>query len=148
MPINPDYKDLFSEFSAENVEFLVVGAHAVAYYDEPRYTKDLNIFVRPTKDNAARVWAALARYGAPLQDVSPDDFCRPGVVYQIGVEPNRIDIVMSIEAISFDDAWPSRVASTYGNVPIHIIGKTELIKNKRAVGRPQDLLDVDRLESR
>ncbi len=89
MPVNPDYKDLFSEFCEENVEFLIVGAHAVAYYAEPRYTKDLDIFVRPTQDNANRIWAALARFGAPLQNITPHDFCRPDVIYQIGVEPNR-----------------------------------------------------------
>lgn len=146
MASNPDFKDLLQLLSEEKVDYLIVGAHAVVYFAEPRYTKDLDVFVRPTPDNAERVWRALVRFCAPLKDVTVDDFCRPGVVYQMGVPPNRIDVIMSISGVPFDEAWSQHVTSTYDGVPIHIIGLKALIKNKLASGRDQDLLDVKRLK--
>jgi len=145
MEINPDYRDLFKLLAEEGVEYLVVGAHAVIYYAEPRYTKDLDVLVRPVADNAQRVWRALTRFGAPLEGIKESDFCNTELVYQIGVEPNRIDILMGIAGVEFDAAWPHRVQSTYGGLPIFLIGKADLIRAKRAAGRPQDLLDVERL---
>jgi len=146
MSHNPDFRDLFNEFCDAAVEYLVVGAHAVIYHAVPRYTKDLDIWVNPTADNADRVWAALSRFGAPLQDVTPTDFAQPTLVYQLGIEPNRIDIIMSIGGLDFAEAWQNRVESTYEGVPIHIIGKADLIAAKRQAGRPQDLLDIDQLQ--
>jgi len=146
MPANPDFKDLFRIFSEEQVDFLVVGAHAVAFHAEPRYTKDLDVLVRPSPENAERVWRALARFGAPLKDVTLADLTKPDMVYQIGVEPNRIDILMGIGGVDFDEAWEGRESSTYDGVPISVIGKPALIKAKKATDRPQDRLDVDRLE--
>ena len=145
MPANSDFKDLFSIFNDEQVEYLVAGAHAVIYFAEPRYTKDLDVWVNPTADNAARVYRALSTFGAPLNNISADDFTEPDLVYQIGVEPNRIDIIMSVGEVGFDRAWKSRIESSYGGIPIHIMGKGSLIEAKRAVGRPQDLLDLERL---
>jgi hypothetical protein len=146
MRANPDFKDLFSIFNAEQVEYLVVGAYAVMYYAEPRFTKDLDIWINPTEENAKRAWAALSRFGAPLSGVQVDDFINPDLVYQIGVEPNRIDILMGIAGVSFKEAFPGSESSTYAGVPIKIIGKTDLIRAKKATGRKQDLLDLDRLE--
>jgi len=146
MPANPDFKDLFKSLNAESVEYLVVGAHAVMFYAEPRFTKDLDIWVNPSPENAARVFRALSRFGAPLQGVKTRDFTDPKLIYQIGIAPNRIDIIMDIGPVEFADAWKNRVESTYGGVPIAIIGKRQLIKAKRAIGRPQDLLDTQRLE--
>ncbi len=145
MPVNPDYRDLFRIFSEENVEYLIVGAHAVAYYTEPRYTKDLDIYIRPTQANARKVWRALERFDAPLTDVTQEDFTDEKLVYQIGVEPNRIDIMMGVTGIDFDSAWKNRVESTYGSVPIYIICREDLKKSKRAAGRAQDLLDLEKL---
>jgi hypothetical protein len=121
MATNPDFKDLFSAFSAEGAEFIVVGAHAVMYFTEPRYTKDLDVWVRPSVDNAARVHRALIAFGAPMANLSIDDLSVAGTIFQIGVAPNRIDVLTSIEGVSFDVAWDRRVASTYGGVPIALL---------------------------
>jgi hypothetical protein len=145
MPANVDFKDLFSIFNEEGVEYLVAGAHAVIFFSEPRYTKDLDVWVNPSPENAARVFRALSRFGAPLTNVVEKDFSDADLVYQIGVEPNRIDILMGVAGVTFEEAWAGRVESTYGGVPIHITGKATLIKAKRAADRPQDRLDLDKL---
>jgi len=147
MPANPDFSDLFSIFNEESVEYLVAGAHAVIYFSEPRYTKDLDIWVNPTPENAARVWRALTRFGAPLSGVTPSDFHDPELIYQIGVEPNRIDILMGVLGVGFADAWQDREESRYGGVPIHIMGKDALVASKEAAGRPQDQLDLEKLRN-
>jgi len=146
MPSNPDYKDLFKILNEERVDYLVVGAHAVIYYTEPRFTKDLDILICPTRANAEKAWRALKRFGAPLRDITVTDFTREDLVYQIGIAPNRIDVLMGLGGISFEEAWASREHTTYDGVPIAIIGKRELIVSKKHIARPQDLLDVDRLE--
>ena len=146
MPTNPDFRDLFSELSAAGAEFTVVGAHAVMFYAEPRYTKDLDIWIRPTRGNAERVHRALAAFGAPLDDLQVDDLAVPGTIFQIGMAPNRIDVVTSISGVDFEGAWSRKVATTYGELPIHVLSMEDLIANKRAVGRPQDLIDLEHLE--
>lgn len=146
MATNPDFKDLFSAFSKEGVEFIVVGAHAVMYFTEPRYTKDLDVWVRPSEENGARVYRSLAAFGAPMSDLSIADLSVPGTIFQIGIAPNRIDVLTSIEGVAFDDAWGRRVRSTYADVPIALLSLEDLLANKRAVGRPQDQLDVAKLE--
>jgi len=146
MPANPDFKDLFKVFNEENVEYLVVGAHAVIFYVEPRFTQDLDVWVNPIVENATRVYSALKKYGAPLINITNESFTDPELIYQIGIAPNRIDIIMEIAGVEFSDAWKNRVDSTYDNVPIHILGKSDLIKAKKATGRPQDLIDIERLE--
>jgi hypothetical protein len=146
VPTNPDFSDLFSELSAAGAEFLVVGAHAVMFYAAPRYTKDLDIWVRPTRDNAERVHRALAAFGAPLDDLTVEDLAVEGTVFQLGMAPNRIDVVTSITGVDFPGAWSRRVATTYGQVPIHLLSMDDLMTNKRAVGRPQDLIDLEHLE--
>ena len=148
MAANPDFKDLFSELYAAHAEFLVVGAHAVMFYTVPRYTKDLDVWVRPTAGNAARVHRALTAFGAPMSDLTRDDLARPGTIFQIGVAPNRVDILTSIEGVDFETAWAHRTTSSYAGVPIAILGANELVTNKRAVGRPQDLLDLEKLTRR
>jgi hypothetical protein len=145
MPANPDFKELLSIFNDEGVEYLVAGAHAVMYHTEPRYTKDLDVWVNPTPENAARTFRALARFGAPLREATAKDFCDPDAIYQLGVAPNRIDIIMGIAGVSFTEAWADRVETTYAGVPICLMGKATLIKAKQASGRPQDLLDLEKL---
>ena len=145
MAINRDFEEMFSALSDAGAEFLVVDAHAVMFYSEPRYTKDLDIWVRPTRQNAERVHAALAAFGAPLADLSVEDLSARGTVFQIGIEPNRIDVTTVIDGVEFSDAWASRVPSIYGSAPIHILGKPHLRENKRVTGRPQDLLDLEKL---
>ena len=147
MPVNPDYKDLFRILNEEQVDYLVVGAHAVIYYTEPRSTKDLDVLIRPTRANAEKAWRALKRFGAPLREITQDDFTREDMVYQIGIAPNRVDILMGLGGVSFNEAWARREHAAYGDIPVFIIGKRELIAAKKSAGRPQDLLDVQKLES-
>jgi len=146
MGINPDFRDLFSELSTVDARFLVVGAHAVMYHSVPRYTKDLDVWVAPDPENANRVFTALARFGAPLDQLSADDLCTPGTVYQIGVEPNRIDVLTRLGDLSFDGAWERRVTTTYGGIEISVLCIDDVIESKQAAGRPQDLLDVEWLQ--
>ncbi|MDP2317990.1 MAG: hypothetical protein Q8O42_01440 [Acidobacteriota bacterium] len=143
--VNPDFRDLFAALNEAGASYLVVGAHAVAFYAEPRYTKDLDIWVDASPGNAPRILAALQAFGAPLTGVTEADFHRPGAVLQIGVEPNRIDVTTQIDGVVFEAAWPTRLASTFGDQAIWIIGRAELIQNKSAAARPQDLLDLDLL---
>lgn len=146
MGINRDFRDLFSELNAAEARFLIIGAHAVIFYAVPRYTKDVDLWIEPSLDNARRVWAALGSFGAPMDDLSVEDLQTPGTVFQIGVEPNRIDVLTSLEGLEFAEAWKRREASSYGDVPISILGLDDLIMCKRQAGRPQDLLDVSWLE--
>ena len=140
--VNRDFSDLFSALNDAEVKYLLIGAHAVAFHAEPRYTKDLDIWVEPTPANAVRVIQALRAFGAPLAGVAQDDFSQPGVTLQIGVAPNRIDVATAIDGVGFAEAWTHRVESVYGEHRIWVIGNTDLAANKRAAGRPQDLLDL------
>ncbi|HEY6477982.1 MAG TPA: hypothetical protein VI456_15500 [Polyangia bacterium] len=147
MPSNRDFKDLFSALSAGDVRFLVVGAHAVMLYTAPRYTKDLDIWVEPTRKNAERVHAALIVFGAPMSDLTVEDLAEAGTIFQMGVEPNRIDVVTSIDGVEFGSAWDRSTRSTYDGVPIRLLGIADLLANKRLVNRDQDRIDVARLEA-
>ena len=146
MGINPDFRDLFASFNAGRVEYLVVGAYAVIYYSTPRYTRDLDLWVNPTPGNARRVWKALEKFGAPMIGVSEVDFANRDLVYQIGIEPNRIDVIMGIPGCEFSPCWKRRTKSVYGGVPIFIMGAEDLLRSKRSAGRPQDLLDAENLK--
>jgi hypothetical protein len=146
MQVNPDFRDLFAELNAAGAEYLLVGGYALAVHAAPRFTKDLDVWVDPRTENAARVRAALERFGAPLQDLTESDLATPGIVFQIGVPPNRIDVLTAIDGVSFHEAWPERIETTYGGERVPVIGRRHLIQNKRASGRPQDLVDADLLE--
>jgi hypothetical protein len=143
--MNSDFKDLLRIFNAHNVRYLVVGGYAVMKYTEPRYTKDLDVWVEATPSNAHAVFAALREFGAPLRKVSAADFAQEGSIYQMGRPPARVDVLTSIEGLRFIDAWPNRVATDFGGIPAHIISRSDLLVNKRALGRPQDQLDVHNL---
>lgn len=140
--INSDFKELVGVFSSERVRYLVVGGHAVIEHTEPRYTKDLDLWVEPTEENAQRVYRALARYGAPLSGITAKDFTNERLVFQMGLEPVRIDVLMSLEGVAFDDAWRARKRVRWGRVAVNVLSVEHLIVNKQRVGRPQDLLDV------
>lgn len=146
--MNRDFSDMLSALNDEGVEYLVVGGYAVGAHGLPRATKDIDIWVRPTAENAARVFRALARFGAPSHGLTIADLVTKGTVYQIGVPPQRIDILTAIDGVEFNEAWPERVSSDLGGVPAPVIGRSALVRNKRASGRPQDLADVARLERR
>ncbi len=144
--MNRDFAEMLNALSAEGAEVLVVGAYAVAGHGLPRATGDIDLWVRPTPENAARVWRALERFGAPRSRLTPASFTEPDIVYQIGLPPNRIDILTTIDGVAFADAWADRVMSTVDGVTFQMISKYHLLTNKRATGRPQDLADVARLE--
>ena len=142
-----EFVDLLAEFADGGVEFVVVGAHALARHGIVRATLDLDVLVRPSAENARRVMAALTKFGAPLSThgVTEADFAREGVVYQVGVPPARIDVVTSISGVPFDEAWASRVEADVAGSRIAFLGRDALLRNKRAAGRPKDLIDVDDL---
>lgn len=125
---------------------MIVGAYALAVHGLPRATGDIDLWVRPAGDNARRVWRALLKFGAPLSDLKQSDLSGPGIVFQIGVAPTRIDILTSIDGVDFTEAWKERLEVEVEGLNVAVISRTHLIVNKKAVGRPQDLADVARLE--
>jgi len=143
--MNSDYRDLFCALNAREVRYLVVGAHAVTFHARPRFTKDLDVRIECTPDNARRAWRALTSFGAPVGDLDAAELARPGVVLQIGVAPNRIDIMTRVDGVEFAPAWERRCATKYGDAAIHVLSRQDLVANKRARGRPQDLLDLEAL---
>jgi hypothetical protein len=143
--INSDFADLLQAFNAEGVDYLVVGAYAVALHARPRATGDLDVLVRPTRENAARVRRALIGFGAPVDDLSIDDLVSDDLIFQIGIAPIRIDVITAITGVSFETAWAGRVSATLAGIDVNVIGREELIANKRAAARPKDLADVDAL---
>ena len=144
--MNRDFEEMLRELSGAGVEFLVVGAHARAAYGEPRATKDLDIWVRASSENARRVMEALARFGALLSEITERDFATPGLTVQIGVAPYRIDVLTDLTALSFEEAWQRRTEADFAGGRYPVIGKSDFIANKRATGRLQDLADADHVE--
>jgi predicted nucleotidyltransferase len=144
MAENPHYKELLQLLNDFEIEYLIVGGFAVMKYGEPRYTKDLDVWVNDSAENSARVVAALQKFGAPLEHdgVTAETFTNQQVVYQIGVAPVRIDILTEITGVKFEDAWRRRVASTFFGIPVHFICLDDLVANKEALGRASDLKDL------
>lgn len=144
--MNPDYSDMLDALCEAGAEFLIVGAYALAAHGFIRARGGLDIWVRPTPENALRVWDALVRFGAPLHDLTVEELSKPEIVFQIGVVPCRIDILTTISGVSFEDAWPGRHTATVDGRELPVIGRAELLQNKRASGRPKDLGDAALLE--
>lgn len=144
--LNPDFRDMLSALSEHDVDYMVVGAYALAFHGLPRATGDIDIWIRCTPENAARVWAAVRTFGAPMAEIGVVDFESPGNVVLIGVAPRRIDILTSIEGVAFDDAAGDRDTASIDGILVPIIGRQQLIANKRAAGRPQDVADLAWLE--
>lgn len=144
--MNQDFIDLLKAFADADVRFLVVGAYALAVHGRPRATGDLDLWVEPSDENAVRVVRALAAFGAPLSSVSAADFSTPGVVYQIGVAPGRVDILTDLSGLTFTEAWSGRVRRPFGGLEVDVIGRDAFVKNKRATGRARDLADIEGLE--
>ena len=143
--MNPDFVDLLRAFVAADVRFLIVGAYALAHHGRPRATGDLGVWIEATPANAPRVVNALAAFGAPLHEVTEQDFAHPGVVFQIGVPPGRIDIVTELTGVTFGEAWPERDAGRFGDLTVDFIGRNAFVRNKRATGRAKDLGDIEGL---
>ncbi len=144
--LNPDFRDMLSALSAAEADYMVVGAYALAAHGFPRATGDIDLWVRPTKENAVRVWEALAAFGAPTSRITVEDFSKPDIVYQIGIAPRRIDILTSISGVEFGQAWEGRISVELDGLAVPVIGRALLLANKRASGRPKDLVDAETLD--
>ncbi len=145
MFVNSDFTDLLKLFSDKRVRYLIIGGYAVIQYAEPRYTKDLDVWISTDMANAASVYGALKEFGAPLAELTEEDFSEEGYFYQMGVPPMRVDILMGIPGIEFEEAWDKRVEVDFDGLMVPFISKQDLITAKRASGRPQDLIDADTL---
>jgi len=145
MFVNSDFTDLLKLFNDNNVRYLIIGGYAVIQYAEPRYTKELDLWIGTDAINAASVYAALKAFGAPLVGLTEKDFAEDGYFYQMGVPPMRVDILMGIPGLAFEQAWKRRVEVDFDGLLVPFISKEDLIAAKRASGRPQDLIDADTL---
>jgi hypothetical protein len=143
--LNRDFVEMLAALSDAGAEYLIVGAHALAAHGLPRATGDLDLWVNPTPENAERVWHALVQFGAPLDQLTLEDLSREEVVFQIGVVPNRIDILTSITGVAFDQAWDNRTMVEIQGMSVPVLGRAELVRNKRAVGRTRDIADIEEL---
>lgn len=146
LSLNPNFVEMLRELSATGADFLIVGGHALSVHGYVRATMDFDIWVRPTPENAARAYQAIVRFGAPLHGLTANDLATPGLIYQIGVKPERIDILTALSGVDFETAWSRRIQAIVDGNTYNVIGLQDLVANKRASGRPQDLIDADKLE--
>lgn len=146
MLTSPDFRELLNLLEKYKVRYLVVGGYAVMKYTEPRFTKDLDLWISTDKKNSKAVYTTLKEFGAPLKDMSPADFTQEGYFYQMGNPPFRLDIMMSISGVTFETAWKNREKVQVEGLVIPFISKADLIKAKEASGRDQDLIDVKELK--
>ena len=145
MEVQQDFRDLLALFNAHNVDYIIVGAHALAYHGAPRYTGDMDLLVRPDPENAQRILQALNEFGFGSLGLVAEDFATPGKMIQLGVAPVRVDIVTSITGVTWEDVAAGQVQGKYGNVPVRFIGRKEFILNKQALGRKKDQADLEAL---
>ena len=146
MLTSPDFKELLKIFENYKIRYLIVGGYAVMKYSEPRFTKDLDVFIATDQNNAFGVYKALKEFGAPLENLTSKDFTQKGYFYQMGRPPLRIDIMMSIPGVEFDQTWENREVVELGDLKINVISRADLILAKEASARPQDKIDVDKLK--
>jgi hypothetical protein len=145
MFVNSDFSELLKIFNGNNVQYMVIGGYALIQYAEPRFTKDLDLWIRTGPENAAAVYHSLKLFGAPLNGLTEKDFTEDGFFYQVGVPPVRVDLLMGIPGLTFSEAWERRETLWFDDLPVFFISKQDLITVKGASGRPQDLIDVDLL---
>ena len=145
MEIQPDFKELLELLNAHKVEYLIVGAYALAFHGAPRFTGDIDIFVRPEAKNAEKILAALDEFGFGSLDLTVSDFKDPDKVVQLGLAPVRVDLITSLTGLSYQEVFAGKTQGTYGDVPVCYIGRKELLANKRALGRKKDLADIEAL---
>ncbi|SRR6478672_417116 len=146
MSLSSDWKEFLELLNARGVDYVVVGAHCLAFHGRPRYTGDLDVLVRPSKSNAVALVALLKEFGFAGSKFTPVDFAEGDQVIQLGRPPNRIDLLTSLTGVTSEEAFAGKIAAHLDGVPVFILGKKELIQNKRAVGRPHDLADLAELE--
>jgi hypothetical protein len=140
-----DFDEFFTSLNAYGVEFLIVGAYALAFHGVPRFTGDIDVFIRPTPDNGARLLTALADFGFPVQPLQPADVIQPNRILQMGVEPVQIHVMSDVSGVTWDEAWEGRTLGICGTHELPFIGRREFIRNKRAAGRLKDLADIEAL---
>ncbi len=144
--MNRNFEEMLAALFAAGAEFLLVGAHALAVHGVPRATGDLDLWIRPTPENAARVFEALVSFGAPVAEICIADLHTPDLVFQIGLPPCRIDLLTSIPGVEFDSAWQNRVEIPVAGLIVPCLSRQDFVRNKRAAGRPRDIADVAMLE--
>jgi predicted nucleotidyltransferase len=145
--LHKDLREFVGLLLSQGVEFLVVGGHAVAFHGYPRLTEDVDLFVRPSLENGTRIMKALELFGFGNVGLTAEDFTAPDRMIQLGRVPNRIDLLTQLWGLTFDEAWASRVPGDLDGLQVFVIGREELIRNKRATARTQDLADAEKLES-
>jgi predicted nucleotidyltransferase len=145
--LHKDLREFVGLLLSQGVEFLVVGGHAVAFHGYPRLTEDVDLFIRPSLENGTRIVKALELFGFGSVGLTADDFTAPDRMIQLGRAPNRIDLLTRLWGLTFDEAWASRVPGDLDGLQVFVIGREELIRNKRATARTQDLADAEKLES-
>lgn len=143
--MNPDFKDLLRAFNDERVKYMIIGGYAVIKHTEPRFTKDLDLWVSPDKENAEKVYAALIKFGASITDLTPSDFTERDFLFTMGIAPNRIDLLFDLKGVETETALERGVIGNLGDLEVVFIGREDLIKNKEAAGRLQDLADAEKL---
>lgn len=145
MEVQQDFKELLELFNEREVECIIVGAYALAFHGAPRFTGDIDIFVRPTPENSAKILGVLVAFGFGSLGLKAEDFQLPGHVVQLGVPPVRVDLVTSLTGVTWEEASAGRVPGKYGEVEVHYLGRDQYIQNKRAIGRRKDLADLEAL---
>ena len=145
MDLAPDFDEFCALLTARAVEFVIVGAYALAYHGAPRYTGDLDILVRPTEDNGHRLLQAIADFGFPTAPLTPQDIVAGSKVIEMGIAPVQIHVMSQIDGVTWDDVWKTRETGPFGSQSVSFIGRDAFLRNKQAAGRPKDLADVDAL---
>ena len=147
MALSKDWREFLELLNSRGVDYVIVGAQSLAFHGRPRYTGDLDILVRPTRDNAQQLLEVLNQFGFPQAGFKEPDFVEPEQMIQLGRAPSRIVLLTSITGVHTDEAFATKVYATMDGIPVFILGKDALIRNKRAVDRPQDLADLESLEN-
>ena len=145
MEAQQDFKELLELFNAHKVEYIIVGAYALAYHGAPRFSGDIDVFVQPSIENANKILAALSDFGFGSLNLTVQDFENPNSIVQLGVPPVRIDIITSLTGVTWKEANEDKAEGLYGDIPVHFLGKKQFIANKRATGRKKDLADIEAL---
>src|SRR3989304_65801 len=145
MEIQSDFKELPELFNSHKVEYLITGAYALAFHGAPRYTGDIDLYIKPDPSNAGRIVKALNQFGFGGLGLKAEDFTTPGQIIQLGAPPARIDIITSISGVSWEEAEGGKIAGSCGGVPVYFIGREQFIANKQATGRQKDLADLESL---
>lgn len=145
MEIQSDFKDLLELLNSHKIKYLITGGYALAYHGAPRYTGDIDLFVKPDPDNAKQIISALDEFGFGSLGLTKEDFMEPNQIIQLGVAPGRIDIITSISGVSWEEANTGKVEGTCGGVPVYFVGREQFVKNKKATGRQKDLADIEAL---